>query len=823
RGVSLGDGGLRKFWEAETGKKLAEEFVPDSNDNHLASSVTGRVIALDSGNEAQIRTLDPSRVDQVAKRWVFPVTGETPVEPMPKLPNLNLLRNWKTIRGDWKIVDGRIVGSGDSRIEFKRRLPCDMTLRFRMKVVGETNPRVRFETFHFGYEGRQRKLFLHGPKATGEPFSFEQDREYLVEVQIAKAGTQASLRIDGKEVAASNPASIDERRLWIEAGGKQSKGSVEFFDLEVLPPGNEQARVDQTLGQSPEDKFSGTPATRRPRRTRQQATSDTQPAIGQREPEQNDSASEVRDVIPLLLSNDDDEALDAIRMLEEQPQHAAAAVPTLIQLLERERTRGKAAEVLGLIGPPALTALPDLQRHFPNGDDSMEIAEALGQLGDAAFLQQQSRNRGNTLRAAAVHGLGFLREKPEAIVNILVSASRDRDSSVQRAAVASLARVSPPTEKTLRALSAVLQNENAWVRVALSTAILTLSPFPEEPGLKIARSAMHDADESVRRNMVHAIAECGASTPGKLDLLLEAAQDPVDDVREAASYALGNLVEYSDGELLNLVMQKAQDRTQPELVRLAALQVVFWKREEIESSPAHEMLSAMTEPAESISVRAFAAHCRNELDETYTRDLDVLQRAVKEGVTLDVRRYSVIALGRSGDPDVLPTLITALEADDGTLTSLIAASLSDLREDAAPAVPALCRVVSDPKSDYPASVAARALRNIGQRTDLSIPVLLDALGDPARYSLRLAAVESLVVLVNSAPSDTDRVVAALTALLNESDAGNVGNEELTCAALIGLSKLNDHARSASPFVRALLNADSEAVRQAAQSTLKALE
>ncbi|MCA9066531.1 MAG: WD40 repeat domain-containing protein, partial [Planctomycetaceae bacterium] len=109
RCVSLGDDGLLKFWEAETGKKLAEEFVPDSNDNHLASSVTGRVIALVSGNEAQIRTLDPSRADQVAKRWVFPVTGETPVEPMPKLPNLNLLRNWKTIRGDWKIVDGRIV------------------------------------------------------------------------------------------------------------------------------------------------------------------------------------------------------------------------------------------------------------------------------------------------------------------------------------------------------------------------------------------------------------------------------------------------------------------------------------------------------------------------------------------------------------------------------------------------------------------------------------------------------------------------------------------------------------------------------------------
>ena len=101
---------------------------------------------------------------------------------------------------------------------------------------GETNPRIRFDAFHFGYEGRNPQFSLHGPKATGKPVPFEPDREYAIEVRIEEQGTKATLRIDGQEIAVSHPKPNAERTLSIEAGGKQSQGSCEFYDLEILLP-----------------------------------------------------------------------------------------------------------------------------------------------------------------------------------------------------------------------------------------------------------------------------------------------------------------------------------------------------------------------------------------------------------------------------------------------------------------------------------------------------------------------------------------------------------------------------------------------------------
>ncbi len=237
RCLTLSRSGELRFWDGTSGERLAEDRVAEGELKHVASSLMGAVLVTVSGPDVQVRTIDPEVPAQVSSVWTL-VPAETAIESdvatAATLIDPNRLRNWRIARGDWKMQNRRIVGAGDSSITFRQALPNDLTLRLKLKVSGETNPRVRFGGFHFGYEGRQRQFFLHGPKATGTPFAFEPEREYAVEIEIA--GEQARLRIDGEEVAQSNPKRNPKRTIAIEAGGKRSRGSCEFYDIEIVLP-----------------------------------------------------------------------------------------------------------------------------------------------------------------------------------------------------------------------------------------------------------------------------------------------------------------------------------------------------------------------------------------------------------------------------------------------------------------------------------------------------------------------------------------------------------------------------------------------------------
>ena len=50
---------------------------------------------------------------------------------------------------------------------------------------------------------------------------------------VQNLGDEATLRINGEEVATSNPKRNDSREISIEGGGKQSQGYSEFYDFEL--------------------------------------------------------------------------------------------------------------------------------------------------------------------------------------------------------------------------------------------------------------------------------------------------------------------------------------------------------------------------------------------------------------------------------------------------------------------------------------------------------------------------------------------------------------------------------------------------------------
>ncbi|MCA9044630.1 MAG: hypothetical protein KDA69_09945 [Planctomycetaceae bacterium] len=162
-----------------------------------------------------------------------PSNSPEPKSAVTKI-NLNTLDAWEIGRGEWQEKGGRIIGTGNSRINSKQTFPNDFTFRCKLRVNGPTNPRIRFGSFHFGYEGEDQLFFLHGSKATGTRFPFKFGQVYQIEVTMQ--GEETVLKIDGNEVARSNPKVRDDRTFALEGGGVRSQSSAEFFDIQLEIP-----------------------------------------------------------------------------------------------------------------------------------------------------------------------------------------------------------------------------------------------------------------------------------------------------------------------------------------------------------------------------------------------------------------------------------------------------------------------------------------------------------------------------------------------------------------------------------------------------------
>lgn len=230
--ISQGDDGFLRFWDMERSLRIDQLKLTGSNSTLFELTRGENQIVISDGETISIHDLDPDARSQITS--TTEITKEQIRESLgeEKPGDLNNLADWKTVRGGWKQENGRIIGEKNSRLEFRQYLPTNMRLKFKIKVNGPTRPKVRFTTFHFGWERGEQRYFLHGPKATGEPYPFEYNQEVPVEVRIR--GGRAQLFINEKHIATSRPRSTKERILSLESGGRDSQASVEFYDFELI-------------------------------------------------------------------------------------------------------------------------------------------------------------------------------------------------------------------------------------------------------------------------------------------------------------------------------------------------------------------------------------------------------------------------------------------------------------------------------------------------------------------------------------------------------------------------------------------------------------
>ncbi len=400
---------------------------------------------------------------------------------------------------------------------------------------------------------------------------------------------------------------------------------------------------------------------------------------------------------PFVRLMEDSNPAVRLRALHTLAEYGEAAVPALLELLEKDRAAYWACLVLNQIGPDATDAVPALTERV--SDERAEVRReailALAEIGEAAAPAADeiaAALEDGMDRIPATYALGRIgRIPPEAEARIRKNADSP-DPLLRAVSVWSLARAYPEDrplqQKATEELVAVLESEDPHTRAAAAKALGALEPDPEMAA-PILEEALDDADEETVRDVLDALAGMGAAMVPQLTRALR-----FEPLRPRIAFLLGEMgpeAEPAIEALIELIDGPCR-RTQ------------------------HEALIALGKigPAAEAAVPALTEALRH---------------------TDGPCRYgAVYALGRIGPEaePAKPILLETTESSDATLALLSAWALAQIAPEcpqcAEKNVPLLIDALEHPDPRHRVEAAA-ALGAMGSLAESAVPALQEAAED----------------------------------------------------------------------------------------------
>jgi HEAT repeat protein len=397
------------------------------------------------------------------------------------------------------------------------------------------------------------------------------------------------------------------------------------------------------------------------------------------------------------------------------------AVPTLVRLLNREKSAYWCCIVLGEMGADAADAAPALVEVLqgnPRPEVRREAALALGLIGPAAAdsvpaLTQALGENDTAIAAGAAYALGRIGPKAKTADLSLAKCAASPDPLLRTISVWAMAKIAPQNEARKQVavgrLVAALKAKQPQLRHAALRGLADLQPAPDAvlPALK---QIVHDPDKTMAIAAVHVLASLGdPAVPALIDALKH------EELRPVTANILGHMGPGAKAAVPALVdIVKTDDAAAARSEALLALAAI--------GADAAEVVPAAVE----------ALHAPQE----------------------DVCCAACFTLGQIGKPAVAaePELLKKL-GDTNESTSLAAAWAMvrinpDSPETARQLVPLLVRALTDCEPRVRVEAAA-SLQLLGSRAKEALPALRQATTDRDEMA-RAAAVAALNAISDSA-------------------------------------------------------------------------
>ena len=505
---------------------------------------------------------------------------------------------------------------------------------------------------------------------------------------------------------------------------------------------------------------------------------------------------------------------------------AAPAIPTLVDLMENMKPPSGAgvwmffAESAGMkalasLGAPAVEVLTG-RLTAPDADYRTRslAATALGRIRPEGLdpLLEAIRSENPQIRQAAVGGLGETSSESPRVVRAVVQLLNDRSAKVREAAARELARLRPVTPATVRALVAAADDASPGVRRATVRTLDKLGPRNRAMVAKLV-TAIRDDDAEVRTAAAEALKDLGPLLQMAVPQLVDALGHEDPPIREEAVHLLRR-IEPPTARIAE-ALEAALDDTSPH-VRLAA---AWGLRGKVEAERLVEVSRTLLDADTKAELRIEALNLLATMGPSAEGALPAVKR-LKADSNREVREaaYEVVKAVKGE----VQGLVEALEDPDMYVRWEAARDLAEMGPKAAPAVPALAKMLNDRSGGYVQRAdvlhyevvcveAAEALANVGPEVRQAVPALTEAIRPKDRRSDFM--INALHALAAAGP-DAEPAVPVLIEVLNR------GEGSVAAGAAFALGEIGRAARPAVPtLVTALQESEDPDIRAEAAGTL----
>ncbi|MDA1274684.1 MAG: HEAT repeat domain-containing protein [Verrucomicrobia bacterium] len=289
------------------------------------------------------------------------------------------------------------------------------------------------------------------------------------------------------------------------------------------------------------------------------------------------------------------------------PERFRTGLHRRINPYDKDRLRLGAVRALEILGATAEKAAPSLGRALrdANPEISMHAAFALGRMGAHGVpkLVEALNDPRESIQFMAIQGLGMAGSEAQPAVPLLIRALRVPNKRISEQAMNSLilirgertvaflaemlrepelrltilaartlAGIGPQARAAVPALVEAAQSAEAAGMISIVDALGRIQPSNSEVS-SILRTALHNADASVRARAAEGLNRSAATAGPLVPALIETLNDPFDEVRRSATIALGTIAAQNE-HLIPLIIPALITRLEDRdfLARLFAAQ-----------------------------------------------------------------------------------------------------------------------------------------------------------------------------------------------------------------------------------------------------------
>jgi HEAT repeat protein len=254
------------------------------------------------------------------------------------------------------------------------------------------------------------------------------------------------------------------------------------------------------------------------------------------------------EALPLLLENLSDEW----DLSESIARIGPAAAPGLMKSLEKTdaKNRPLVVKTLGLLASKSRDLIPAIQKLLEDADGRLReaAADALGGIDPkvkeaAPALQKSLGDDEAGVRLAAARALFSIQGIEAAmVIPVMTRALKDDDPDMRRDAAALIGDFGAAAKDSVPALIASLKDPDGGVRSAAAWAIARITGGQAtQKAIDVMIAALKDKEPRARQDAARLLGDVGPDARSAIPALNEAMEDPNDEVRKAATDALGKV------------------------------------------------------------------------------------------------------------------------------------------------------------------------------------------------------------------------------------------------------------------------------------------